>query len=481
MADETQKVRAARAERVIAIAAMVSLFWAGLASGGLARAQDASTPDDSSSSSGNAAEAESPSGETSAAEPADEQAQDEEAGDATDEAAASQPTPPQDQASALTPSQPSEPQSGAEQGEAAAEASQAQREPFPWRNSFFAWTHGVTPNSFVRGAQLSYNPMYYWWFSFTPRWYLDPQTFLFLSQGLYLELTDNDGDTAYNRDPQLTDTVIELRRTQPWEGFVFIPAARLTLPASKLSQAAERYFALGAGLTTVRVIPEAWALTIALIGRYQYWFAGANTPRTMGSFEAEGAPPALGPVVAQRGADGYADAPMLDQASGLSSIRHLVVLGLSLNVTPLAGLNVSLSGFYVAQEGHSLAPACVAVETSRDGGICFPDESATHWREGTAISLSVAYDVASWLNLALAYSNATVIAPLYNPDGSLRSPFNPDANFTLTATVQIDALYEAVAGGEDDGLTPEQRQRRRQGLAFVAPALPGGGTSGGGF
>nr|MDQ3031954.1 hypothetical protein [Myxococcota bacterium] len=346
--------------------------------------------------------------------------------------------------------------------EEAAEATQAAREPLPWRNSFFSWTHGVTTHTFMRDSQLSYDPMYYWSFNLAPRWYLDPATFFFLSQSLSYELTDDGVSSPYNHDLLLSDTIIELRRVAMAEGFIFIPGVRVVLPASKLSQAAQRYFGLGAGLTAVRVIPEAASLTIALIGRYQYWFAGSNVPLTS-AYEGESAPPAP-PAVANPAADPYGD-NFVSQASGGTAFAHIITMGLSMNVTPISGLTVTGSAFWLATEGFGLAPACTAVLTSRDGFDCQGDNSATHWRHFTSFSLTVAYDVQPWLNLSIGWSNSTVLAPVFNADGSVRSPFNPDNNLFLTASFQIDAVYEALAGGEDDGLTPEQRQRRRQGLS----------------
>ncbi|AKF04762.1 hypothetical protein [Sandaracinus amylolyticus] len=347
--------------------------------------------------------------------------------------------------------------------EVAAEEAQAQREPLPWRNSFFSWTHGITPNSFFRGAQLSYDPMYYWSFNLAPRWYLDSATFFALSQSLSVELTDDGLSSVNNREPMLSDTIVELRRTIAWEGFIFIPAGRVVLPASKASQAQQRYFGLAGGLTAVRVIPEAASLTFALIGRYQYWFAGRNTPGTLGTYPAQQHAPS-GDL--QGGNFG-------DQASALTGARHVITAGLNVTIMPLTGLTVSAAAFWQSQEGHGLGTACTPVDTLPGGELCLGDNSDTHWRHFTSVSLSVAYDVQSWLNLSIGWSNATVLAPLQNDDGSARNIFNPDNNFFLTATVQIDALFETLRGAEDDGLTPEQRQRRRQGLAGVQSTTGG--------
>jgi len=318
----------------------------------------------------------------------------------------------------------------------------------------------VTPNSFFRGAQLSYNPLVYNSLSLSPRWYLDARNFFVVSTGLSYEMTDDDGSSAYNHDVQLFDTTVDLRHTESWEGFVLIPSARVTLPTSKSSQAAQRYFLLGAGLTVVRVIPEAWSMSIALVGSYRYWFADSNVPLAMGQFPAQPA------TIITRDPDGGLDSPTLGQASAGTSGRHVVVAGLNLNVTPLENFNLTLSAFYFTQEGHGLGNACTAVSTESSGYLCIPDQSSTHFRHFTSLSLSAAYDVATWLNLSLSVSNSTNLAPLFNDDGSLRGPINPDTLISLSATVQLDGLYESLSSaGEDDGLTPEQRQRRRQGLA----------------
>jgi hypothetical protein len=117
----------------------------------------------------------------------------------------------------------------------------------------------------------------------------------------------------------------------------------------------------------------------------------------------------------------------------------------------------------MASYGEELAPADVAIN---GGNVTLEDESATHWRAFTYFSLAVGYDVLPWLNLQLGVQNAANVAPLYNPDGSVRSPFTADTQVFLTTTIGLDGLYQEIFSGDDgDGLTPEERQRRRQGLA----------------
>ncbi|HBQ11017.1 MAG TPA: hypothetical protein DEF51_07505 [Myxococcales bacterium] len=113
--------------------------------------------------------------------------------------------------------------------------------------------------------------------------------------------------------------------------------------------------------------------------------------------------------------------------------------------------------------GHELADQSVGVN---GGDVTVGDESPTHWRPFTYFNLAVAYDVLPWLNVQLGIQNSAIVAPLYNPNGSVRSPFSADTQVYLSTTIGLDSLYgEIVGGGEDDGLTPEERQRRRQGLA----------------
>lgn len=422
---------------------------------GATPAPDASAPETSSEATPDAEAAAEPESTDEQPESTDEQA--ESTGDTADALSSGE------QAAAATSEE--EATDEAAGSEEAAEEAQAEREPLPWRNSFFSYYLGVTPNTFFRDAQLSYDPLVYNYLSLTPRWYLDPQLFFALSQSVSYEMTNDGESSSYNHDVQLSDTVVELRRTTPWEGFIFIPAVRVTLPASKASQAAQRYFGLGAAVTAVRVIPEAWSMTIAAQVGYRYWFAGSNVPLTSADTMQQAYPP--GGVTRDPDVGGFAPSPTLGQASGTTTARHIAFGGLTINVTPFEGFNVTLQGYYFTQEGHGLADACTSgVLTSPDGAYCDNGDGPTHWRHGTSLGLYLAYDIQPWFNLSVGWSNSFNLAPLFGPDGSVYSPFNPQNQFSLSATFQIDGIYETLtAGGEDDGLTPEQRQRRRQGLA----------------
>jgi hypothetical protein len=317
-------------------------------------------------------------------------------------------------------------------------------------NSFFSLTNGVTVNTFSPGAQLSYDPTWQISASLTPRFYLTDTTFLWLNQGLYYEATDSN-DGTYNREPMLSDTLLDLRQVVTWEGFVFQPQVRLGFPLSKASQAASRILQAGAGVTVARPIPELASFTPALTLGYRRWFQTKNVPTTSEPWAGNCTQPdPLQP-------------PVCTQASGVTNGRDILLAGLTLTIMPLAGLTVSGSGFYMATYGEELAPASIPIN---GGTTTLDDQSLTHWRAFTYFSLAVAYDVLPWLNLQLGIQNAANVAPLYNPDGSVRSPFTADTQIFLSTTVGLDGVYEELfRGAEDDGLTPEERQRRRQGLA----------------
>ncbi len=317
-------------------------------------------------------------------------------------------------------------------------------------NSFFSWTNALTVHSFAPAAQLSYDPTYVMAFNLTPRFYLTDSTFLWLNQGLSAELTDSN-DGTYNREPLLDDTLLDIRQIVSWEGFVFQLQGRLGFPLSKASQAARRILQTGLGVTITRPFPELASFTVSATMGYRRWWATTNVPQTGAAYPGNC-------VQIEPG-----QPPLCTQAGGQSTIRDILIGGLSLSVMPLAGLTVSMSGFYMAAYGHELATASVPIN---GGTETVPDESLTHWRPYTYFSLAVAYDVLPWLNLQLGIQNAGVVAPLYNPNGSVRSPFNTDTQIFLSTTLSLDGVYEQIVGThEEEELTPEERQRRRQGLA----------------
>lgn len=345
-----------------------------------------------------------------------------------------------------------ETESGAatEQDAATEEAPPPPRGPaLRFANSFFSWTNAVTFNTFAPGAQLTYDPTYLMTFTLMPRFYLTDTTFLWMSQSVFLELTDSN-DGTYNREPLLDDTLLDLRQLARWEGFVIQGQLRLGFPTSKMSQAAGRVMQTGFGLTVTRPFPELAALTISVTGGYRRWWATRN-------YVATGEP-----VYGSCESIGGTMPSFCTHAGAVTPARDIVVTGLVMTVMPATGLTLSFSGFYLGIYGEEIADANVPVN---GGSVTVSGESPTHWRHFTYFSLAVAYDVLPWLNLQLGIQSSGIAAPIYNPDGSVRSPFNPDTQLFLSTTIGLDALYDQIVGTGEEELSPAERQRRRQGLA----------------
>ncbi len=343
----------------------------------------------------------------------------------------------------------------------------------PWRNTFFYWSHQATFNTFWRGAQLSYDPVYIQYFSVSPRWYLAPTSYFVVTQGLQIELTD--GDTALNRDPQLSDTVVEFRQMIPWEGFVFMGQARITLPVSKLSQAAQVYLGTGLGATIVRPIPEI-NLTLAGVFRWSHTFAGSNVVR-VGEPQPDMCPAQILPTTPGGGATAPEfSTSSCDQLGTATSASDSLLYGISATLA-FDALTFSLQAFFLSSYGYGLAPWHPTPGQILTDNPQAPrellDGSPTHWRNYTYFSLSAGYQFTPWLNVSVGIQNSANVASAWNPDGSVRNPiFTPDTQAFLAVTAQLDTIYTELAGQGEQDLTPEERQRRRQGLA-AAPSTGG--------
>jgi len=340
----------------------------------------------------------------------------------------------------------------------AAEEVQAEREPLAWRNSYFNYSINSSFCSFSRDCQLSYNPTVYTFLSLSPRWYLDPATFFTFYQALYIEHTNDDGAT-YQHEAQLFDTRIGLNHREALgTNFLILPGASLWLPASKTSQAAQRYFRLGASVSGTWD-PGVGGFNLSAQLSYVHWFAGSNVAQTGSPYPGSTA----GPSLQTPNGD-----PVANQANSTTSETDRVTAGLTANWQPLSGFTITLQIFYFWLQGWGLSNAAIpGVTTTGAGDFVVGDASPSHWRAFDSYNLYFQYDFVPWLQGWIGFSNSTQLASVFNADGSARSPVSLyDMQVSLGATITLDSLYESFAvAGEDDGLTPEQRQRRRQGLA----------------
>jgi hypothetical protein len=336
-----------------------------------------------------------------------------------------------------------------------AEEVQSEREPLAWRNSYFNYNVAASFCSFSRDCQLTYDPIVYQWISLSPRWYIDGTTFFSFYIPAYQEWTQDDSST-YANEFQLIDTRVSFNRRIPvGDNFMLLPSVGAWLPFSKGSQAAQRYVRLGAGLSATWLPIEPFNVSVA--ASYYHWFAGSNVPLTHSPYPASTAP-SSGPTLAAPNGD-----PASNQATSTSSESDRITLGATANWTPLSGFTITLQIFYFWVNGYSVAPASVA---TMGADVTLPD-NATHWRAYDSYSIYFQYDFVPWLQGYIGFSNSTQLASVFSPDGSVRSPVNLyDMQVTIGTFITLDGLYESFqTAEEDDGLTPEERQRRRQGLA----------------
>lgn len=329
-----------------------------------------------------------------------------------------------------------------------AEERQAEREPLAWRNSYFNYSINASFCSFARNCQLSYNPVVYSFFSLAPRWYLEPATFFTFSQSAYVEHTDDDGAT-YAHEFQLFDTRIGLNHREAAGNFLFLPGVNLWLPASKGSQAQQRYFRLGASFSTTWD-PGVGGFNLSASLSYLHWFAGSNV------------------ALSRSAAYDASDVPGNNQAGSTTGESDRITAGITANWAPLEGFTITLQIFYIWVNGWGLGSYSVPVDGASTSDILLTDTS-NHWRPFDSYSIYFQYDFVPWLQGWIGFSNSTQLASVFSDDGSVRSPVNLyDMQVALGTTITLDSVYEELAttgDDEDDGLTPEQRQRRRQGLA----------------
>ena len=346
--------------------------------------------------------------------------------------------------------------------EAAEEPAAAPPEPPPWRNTFFNFSNQVTTNTFWQGGQLSYNPTYQQAYSISPRWYPGTGGFIRGNMGFTLELTDANSGVR-NREPLLNDLLLDY--VHPFmlgEGFILMTMARVTVPLSRASLAAQRYLQAAGQLTLIKIIPEAGNLTLAVLGRYGHWFAGSNVVQT------DTPQPCTTTNVpsANVGGTGVGDIDdTCGQFGSATTGRHVILAGVSATMTPIGAFSINLSAFIFNSYGHDLAAAEINVASSEEP-LILQDGSPSHWRNFTYFALSVAYQFLPWLNMSLGIQNSGVVASAYQPNGDLYNPlFTPNTQVFLSATIGLDQLFLEITGGGEEDLTPEERQRRQQGLA----------------
>lgn len=303
-----------------------------------------------------------------------------------------------------------------------------------YHHSIFSWEHSVTTQTVgVGDTPQSSNPTYAMGFVAKTRYYFLDDTpagkhfSLRLDGGLYREFTNSDSTTKRG-EWTFSDTELASVYARRFRGpadtdgtLAEVRPLTLTLPTSKGSYAAGRYFAAGAllGVTNVapllqgKVKPEISSLVRLAVG-YKRWFARATVP-TNASLERVRLTP-----------DGRS--LPTDSLSGASLVRDQIDLTARLrfdfgkDVIWTTDFGFSPSWKYPVQNDVQLCgvvlTGCTNVQVSADD---------TRYLVQTLFNAEVSVRIAPSLSVELGYGN---IAGQLGPDGRRRGFFySPDATF----------------------------------------------------
>ena len=303
----------------------------------------------------------------------------------------------------------------------------------PWGASF-TWNQAFSAYTLAPNAQLTYNPTYAWNFAIAPSYTFAEQNItLSLAASMSVELTDSNS-TATRREIWINDTSVSATYTGVPElgGFSFTPTASLVVPTSRSSLAATRLAGTGLSLSSARSFGP---VSLSLSGSYSHWFAQQNVPTTESDYGCHIIDPS-GNV-----------SPICNQIPGYSTTRDTATASVAVSYAPTDSLSLSTSFAMVWAFGHPLADACFETISS-DEPVCLGDGSATHLRGLTSFSLGAGYTLTDYLSATLAM---TTTSPHLDTDGSYEMPlFNERTQVSLSATLDIDALYRRSASGGDD-------------------------------
>jgi hypothetical protein len=299
---------------------------------------------------------------------------------------------------------------------------------------------GMTPQSYV--------PLYELWLSFRPRYWFGEHWSVRGRFDYTKELTNDQTTTLYRQDvigDLWVDGVYSAKLDGLWKGTRADVGLRTLWPTSLTSQAAGVYVVAGprAGIQhafdlegdSARWLNNAH---VTLRGAYLHVLSNATTPTDYASF-----------TYTRQNTDGFSF--VSDQVSGQTLVRDdlQLVAEVGIQVNP----RFSASIFAVLFNQWHDSPTTAAVNTAT--GTVTPSPSTPisasdqQFTQKTWIVASIDYDLLDELELSLGYySLANSIAP----DGTTRGAFgsdtiwwSPDARFFLSATANLDVIYDDVA------------------------------------
>jgi hypothetical protein len=325
----------------------------------------------------------------------------------------------------------------------------------PIRNSTFFFDQSITTQTVdVGGTPQSYVPLYEWWFSIRPRWYLSDELYVTGRLDYTKEFTNDQPTTNYRADvfgdawtgltyearfsPKLKDTKGSLGGLFRW-------------PLSAQSQAEGVYVKTGivGGLKQRVPIRGADApllndVHFRLGAWYEHPFTQATTP-VGGSFG----------YVRQ---DTEGRSFVSDQIAGTTNIDHSLQITAEAAVQITPKLDLTLDMLFL--NNWRYAPTDNVSVPVAGGSVMVPRSSdAPLYESATWFLATVTYNPWDEVGLSLGYYN---LQNALSPSGQHRTLFgsdnvwwSPDARFFFTITAHLDALYVDAANRRAAAATPQ--------------------------
>jgi len=332
---------------------------------------------------------------------------------------------------------------GAAAGSAAAAASKSS-----WRGSAALFDQSVSTQTVGLGADYqSADPTYEWWVALKPRYFAYEDRVQSVSlngwANLYYELTSSDTTTRKNE--------LVVGPTWLWAYYgrtlfergelktSMVVGPRLTLPTDKASRASGLLVGLGAAAGLTQALPisrgNAPLFRSARLGLnviYSHPMSRATTP--------------VDPGLDRIRQDAAGRTFLSDQLRGSMNVQHelRVVVSSGIQITQKLGLSLSYVFFNYWDHEPPETPICTATT-----GCIMPGraDDPTRYRVSTWAIGSIDYDVIDEMSIGFGYYNLTA---QIGPDGQRRNPlWSPDARIFLTVTGNLDAIYDALAKGDD--------------------------------
>lgn len=307
----------------------------------------------------------------------------------------------------------------------------------PFRGSLFIFDQSMTMNSFSKGAQLTYQPLYEWWLSPRIAYNFTRQVRLTVRQDFFKEWT-NVGDTTERGEWRYTDSWITLAYRPDLTKISKHLSGGVSFTArpgiSKESRISSQYFSAGPGVNVGYAFDlggekaKAFkSLSVSAGGNYQHAFSKCTTPCS-DSFS-------------QRRMNAQGQPVDDNQVRSGSLPGNQLIYSLNLGLDIVEHVDLSASMIWISQFAYRTTEV-----TDPSGNIIPRAADDSRLRQFSWFFAQVSYNFMKEATVAAGYYNLNSVLA---PTGGYRNPFwSPEARVFLDLYVHLDAIYERLTSGE---------------------------------